>query len=76
MMSSKVFRAVLNKGVAAYNPNVRHLSRTAAANEIFKVQSADDFDKKVMKSSKPVIVDFFATYVKCPAIVKLFDYIT
>ncbi|KAL5287552.1 TXN2 family protein [Megaselia abdita] len=30
--------------------------------EIFKVQSVQDFEEKVKKSDKPVIVDFFATW--------------
>ncbi|XP_020814349.1 thioredoxin, mitochondrial [Drosophila serrata] len=41
---------------------MRPLSVTAQRREIFKVQSAEDFDKKVKNSQQPVIVDFFATW--------------
>lgn len=34
--------------------------RTMVSNS-FKVQNLEDFDEKVKKSDKPVIVDFFAT---------------
>lgn len=30
-------------------------------NQIFKIQSQDDFEQKVKNSKTPVIVDFFAT---------------
>lgn len=40
---------------------LRPLSVSAQRREIFKVQSAEDFDKKVKNSQQPVIVDFFAT---------------
>ncbi|XP_037934851.1 thioredoxin C-1-like [Teleopsis dalmanni] len=42
--------------------NVRLISSSLIHNEIFKVQSIEDFDQKVKKSDKPVIVDFFATW--------------
>ncbi|KAH8305558.1 hypothetical protein KR059_000926 [Drosophila kikkawai] len=41
---------------------MRPLSVTAQRREIFKVQSAEDFDKKVKNSQQPVVVDFFATW--------------
>ncbi|XP_017070625.1 thioredoxin, mitochondrial [Drosophila eugracilis] len=41
---------------------IRTLSVSARRQEIFQVQSAEDFDKKVKNSQKPVIVDFFATW--------------
>ncbi|XP_017491983.1 PREDICTED: thioredoxin, mitochondrial [Rhagoletis zephyria] len=40
----------------------RAISTTIAKPEIFQVQSAEDFESKVKKSDKPVIVDFFATW--------------
>ncbi|XP_017842934.2 thioredoxin, mitochondrial [Drosophila busckii] len=40
----------------------RAFSVTPLQREIFKVQSPEDFDKKVKKSQTPVIVDFFATW--------------
>ncbi|XP_036336407.1 thioredoxin, mitochondrial [Rhagoletis pomonella] len=40
----------------------RAISTTIAKAEIFQVQSAEDFESKVKKSDKPVIVDFFATW--------------
>ncbi|XP_022212459.1 thioredoxin, mitochondrial [Drosophila obscura] len=40
----------------------RPLSVSSQQREIFKVQSAEDFDKKVKNSQTPVIVDFFATW--------------
>lgn len=39
----------------------RVLSTTLVKKEIFKVQSSEDFEQKVKKSDKVVIVDFFAT---------------
>jgi len=39
----------------------RPLSVSSQRQEIFKVQSVEDFDKKVKNSQQPVIVDFFAT---------------
>ncbi|XP_016964935.1 thioredoxin, mitochondrial [Drosophila biarmipes] len=41
---------------------MRALSVSSQRQEIFKVQSAEDFDKKVKNSQQPVIVDFFATW--------------
>ncbi|XP_067647686.1 thioredoxin, mitochondrial [Eurosta solidaginis] len=46
---------------AKQNP-IRAVSTTLTNREIFQVQSAEDFDKKVKKSDKLVIVDFFATW--------------
>ncbi|XP_017058817.1 thioredoxin, mitochondrial [Drosophila ficusphila] len=43
-------------------PQFRTLSVSAGRQEIFKVQSTEDFDKKVKNSQQPVIVDFFATW--------------
>ncbi|XP_013100464.1 thioredoxin, mitochondrial [Stomoxys calcitrans] len=40
----------------------RLVSTSGVHNEIFKVQSAEDFETKVKKSDKVVIVDFFATW--------------
>ncbi|XP_064552500.1 thioredoxin, mitochondrial [Drosophila montana] len=40
----------------------RAFSVTPKKREIFKVQSSEDFDKKVKNSQEPVIVDFFATW--------------
>ncbi|XP_016933349.2 thioredoxin C-1 [Drosophila suzukii] len=40
----------------------RPLSVSSQRQEIFKVQSVEDFDKKVKNSQQPVIVDFFATW--------------
>lgn len=39
----------------------RSICTTITNREIFQVQSAEDFDQKVKKSDKPIIVDFFAT---------------
>lgn len=39
----------------------RMFSVTAQKYEIFKVQSPEEFDKKVKNSQQPVVVDFFAT---------------
>lgn len=41
--------------------SMRMFSVTAQRHEIFKVQSPEEFDKKVKKSQQPVVVDFFAT---------------
>ncbi|EDV96815.1 thioredoxin C-1 [Drosophila grimshawi] len=40
----------------------RAFSVTQQKWEIFKVQSPEDFEKKVKNSQEPVIVDFFATW--------------
>lgn len=40
----------------ANSQSVRHLVSNS-----FKVQDEEDFDERVKKSTKPVIVDFFAT---------------
>ncbi|KAL7732616.1 hypothetical protein ACLKA6_013548 [Drosophila palustris] len=40
----------------------RAFSVTTQRREIFKVQSTEEFDKKVKKSQEPVVVDFFATW--------------
>ncbi|EDW33169.1 GL24652 [Drosophila persimilis] len=45
-----------------HGQQMRPLSVSAQRREIFKVQSAEDFDKKVKNSQTPVIVDFFATW--------------
>ncbi|XP_017863001.1 PREDICTED: thioredoxin, mitochondrial [Drosophila arizonae] len=42
--------------------NQRAFSVTPKRREIFKVQSPEEFDKKVKNSQEPVIVDFFATW--------------
>lgn len=39
----------------------RLLMTSTPRKEIFKVQSSEDFEKKVKNSDKVVIVDFFAT---------------
>ncbi|SPP87620.1 thioredoxin, mitochondrial [Drosophila guanche] len=45
-----------------HGQQMRALSVSSQQREIFKVQSAEDFDKKVKNSQTPVIVDFFATW--------------
>lgn len=40
---------------------VRSVASSGIRHEIFQVQSTEDFEKKVKKSDKVVIVDFFAT---------------
>lgn len=42
-------------------PSIRAISTTVRVQEIFKIQSLEEFDEKVKNSKKPVIVDFFAT---------------
>lgn len=41
--------------------NRHQFSTASSVNNIFKIQSTDDFNVKVKQSDKPVIVDFFAT---------------
>ncbi|KAG4079110.1 hypothetical protein HA402_001081 [Bradysia odoriphaga] len=43
-------------------PSIRTISTTVRRQEIFKIQSMEEFDEKVKNSNKPVIVDFFATW--------------
>uniref|UniRef100_A0ABK9NGK4 Thioredoxin domain-containing protein n=2 Tax=Glossina TaxID=44049 RepID=A0ABK9NGK4_GLOMM len=54
-----------NNGRRAFGQLVcmhRHFGTTLAKKEIFQVQSTEDFEQKVKKSDKVVIVDFFATW--------------
>jgi hypothetical protein len=39
---------------------MRSLSTTAGCRDIFNVQDQEDFEKRVLGSDKPVIVDFHA----------------
>lgn len=39
----------------------RSIATSGVKHEIFQVQSSEDFENKVKKSDKVVIVDFFAT---------------
>lgn len=41
--------------------SARSIHTSAVANTIFKVQTLEEFDEKVLKSKTPVVVDFFAT---------------
>ncbi|XP_037028186.1 thioredoxin, mitochondrial [Bradysia coprophila] len=43
-------------------PSIRTISTTVRRQEIFKIQSMEEFNEKVKNSNKPVIVDFFATW--------------
>ncbi|XP_013140174.1 PREDICTED: thioredoxin, mitochondrial [Papilio polytes] len=40
----------------------RNISITSVNQDIVKIQSTDDFKKKVINSKVPVVVDFFATW--------------
>lgn len=42
--------------------NIRTLVISSPKYEIFKIQSQEEFDQKVTKSDKLVVVDFFATW--------------
>lgn len=42
---------------------IRPITTTAQIRDIFKINSQEEFDEKVRNSKKPVIVDFFATWV-------------
>ncbi|EDW69759.1 thioredoxin, mitochondrial [Drosophila novamexicana] len=53
---------VLGNVTRQVRSNQRAFSVTPKKREIFKVQSSEDFDKKVKNSQEPVIVDFFATW--------------
>lgn len=41
--------------------SLRQICTSGRLNEIFKIGSQEEFDKKVKNSKTPVIVDFFAT---------------
>ena len=43
-------------------PTLRLLSTSATRKEIFDIKDQDDFDKRVLKAEKPVIVDFHADW--------------
>ena len=51
-----VFGGLRQKGA------LRYITTSSINRDIFNVQSIEDFDKKVKKSDKPVVVDFFATW--------------
>ncbi|KAM7359003.1 thioredoxin, mitochondrial [Cochliomyia hominivorax] len=59
-----MLRTILQKTGQNVLPRLaqRSISTSAVKNEIFKVQSSEDFENKVKKSDKVVIVDFFATW--------------
>lgn len=40
-----------------------NFSSTSKLNEIFTIQDEKDYNERVLKSTKPVIVDFYATSV-------------
>ncbi|EDW78803.1 thioredoxin, mitochondrial [Drosophila tropicalis] len=52
----------LTKTLRQGQTQMRLFSVSSLQREIFKVQSTEDFDKKVKNSQTPVIVDFFATW--------------
>lgn len=58
-----MLRTILQKTGQNVLPRMaqRTVTTSGIKNEIFNVQSSEDFDKKVKKSDKVVIVDFFAT---------------
>lgn len=58
-----MLRQILHKTGQNLLPRMiqRSVATSSVQKEIFKVQSAEEFDKKVKKSDKVVIVDFFAT---------------
>lgn len=58
-----MMRSVLQKAGQNVLPRmgVRSVGTSGVKHEIFQVQSSEDFEKKVKKSDKVVIVDFFAT---------------
>ncbi|TMW45944.1 hypothetical protein DOY81_008979 [Sarcophaga bullata] len=59
-----MMRSVLQKAGQNALPRmgVRSVGTSGVKHEIFQVQSSEDFEKKVKKSDKVVIVDFFATW--------------
>lgn len=58
-----MLRNIFNKSGQMVLPRIvqRAVTTSSARNEIFNVQSSEDFENKVKKSDKVVIVDFFAT---------------
>lgn len=58
-----MLRTILQKTGQNVLPRMaqRSVATSSVKKEIFNVQSSEDFDKKVKKSDKVVIVDFFAT---------------
>lgn len=43
--------------------STRTIYTSSAVHNIFKVQTPEEFEEKVLKSKSPVVVDFFATWV-------------
>lgn len=65
-MSSTVLRGKLNVKNALSEVNMMsktNFSSTSKLNEIFTIQDEKDYNERVLKSTKPVIVDFYATLV-------------
>lgn len=56
-----MFAALTRTKIFTSIPSIRSVSTTVRRQEIFKIQSMEEFDEKVRNSKKPVIVDFFAT---------------
>lgn len=52
----------INITKALIQSSQRNISTTSRFNEIFKVQSEKDFEDRVLKSKKVIIVDFMATW--------------
>lgn len=65
MLSKNVTNLFLRKAYFNKNSSIlRNFSVTSVNGESVKIQSSDDFKKKVINSKVPVVVDFFATYVQ------------
>lgn len=56
---SKIIQSTTIRGAIH---QAKFISTSSPLQEIFKIQSQQEFDEKVKASSKPVIVDFFATW--------------
>lgn len=60
-MSALTIRSLfLRKHTTSLN-TYRHFSKTFTLNEIFKIQDEEDYQKRVVNSKEPVILDFYAT---------------
>ncbi|KAL9901438.1 thioredoxin, mitochondrial [Glossina fuscipes] len=62
MLSTHICRTNARRAFGQLVCMRRHFGTTLTKKEIFQVQSTEDFEQKVKKSDKVVIVDFFATW--------------
>lgn len=59
-LAQEMLLNTLTKSFAS-GTRIRHISTTNVLRKIYQVKSAEEFEERVNKSNRPVIVDFYAT---------------